>query len=223
MANGYGHGHDTSDAPQPQTVGVIIGAVFLFGTISLIPMYPSLLKLWLNMNCLADMYPVRVIMWYNRRFPRHPPPEPGRPPRSVELRSLSVHGFVRHVSVEQWLREKDEGQGQGHSEGPGQQRPSSAEHDAHDICPICLSPLVHTAVANMSYPEPALISLHRRPSGEPSVETGHCHSNECPGHDRILVLSRCNHSFHPACLAAWFEYRRYKCPMCQAPYFPEEP
>lgn len=69
-------------------------------------------------------------MWYNRRFPRHPPPEQGRPPRSVELRSLSVHGFVRHVSVEQWLREKDGGESQGQGQGP---RPSSAEHDAHDI------------------------------------------------------------------------------------------
>lgn len=36
MANG----DDNSDAPQPQTVGVIIGAVFLFGAISLIPLYP---------------------------------------------------------------------------------------------------------------------------------------------------------------------------------------
>lgn len=82
-------------------------------------------------------------MWYHRRFSMHPQPEQGRPRRSVELRSLSDHGFVRHVPVEQWLREKDGGESPG--QGP---RPSSAEHDAPDIWYVvlcCCSPCLFLA------------------------------------------------------------------------------
>ncbi|KAL4818339.1 hypothetical protein BDW67DRAFT_15680 [Aspergillus spinulosporus] len=43
------------------------------------------------------------------------------------------------------------------------------------------------------------------------------------GHRGVLILTRCNHVFHTACLTSWFEYRRvqsnaqcqYRCPVCK--------
>ncbi|PYH48135.1 uncharacterized protein BP01DRAFT_353981 [Aspergillus saccharolyticus JOP 1030-1] len=32
----------------------------------------------------------------------------------------------------------------------------------------------------------------------------------------VLVLKRCNHVFHAACLVLWVEQHRYRCPVCQA-------
>ncbi|KAL4738571.1 hypothetical protein BDV11DRAFT_134456 [Aspergillus similis] len=43
------------------------------------------------------------------------------------------------------------------------------------------------------------------------------------GHSGVLILTRCNHVFHTACLISWFEYLRvqshaqcqYRCPVCK--------
>lgn len=183
--------------PNPEMIGVIVGAILLFAVISLIPI---------------------LVMWYQKRN--------SASRRSSELRQLNTDGFVRHISVEQWL---------------GSQ-PRNAEQYAQDICAICLSTLALRSDP-VSRPEPALIrhtsfrpspSLARLASGQafvasdpdPDPDPGwDSHSDPDPDdlHDeQITVLSGCKHAFHESCLASWFEYQQNKCPMCQTPYFPAD-
>ncbi|OJJ97523.1 hypothetical protein ASPACDRAFT_45617 [Aspergillus aculeatus ATCC 16872] len=37
-----------------------------------------------------------------------------------------------------------------------------------------------------------------------------------PQQDEVVVLNRCDHVFHAACLVLWVEQHRYRCPICQA-------
>ncbi|KAL4872125.1 hypothetical protein BDV12DRAFT_7009 [Aspergillus spectabilis] len=37
----------------------------------------------------------------------------------------------------------------------------------------------------------------------------------------VLILNRCNHAFHTACLASWFKHRQYRCPICADVLFAE--
>ncbi|KAJ5139388.1 uncharacterized protein N7515_004236 [Penicillium bovifimosum] len=89
--------------------------------------------------------------------------------------------------------------------------PTNAQRYGQDTCPICLS-----ALSSSPYPccpDPAVLAHHQ--------QSDLCGAHH-PPESKILILNRCKHAFHLACLRSWFEYRRYKCPICQASYSPDE-
>lgn len=91
---------------------------------------------------------------------------------------------------------------------------------------ICLSALMSSSY--LALPDPVHIQSdgrNRSPtrsynSASPS------HSEVSLGSPRgdsgILVLNKCKHAFHFACINSWFNYRCYKCPLCQTSYAPPE-
>lgn len=84
--------------------------------------------------------------------------------------------------------------------------------------PICLSSLLSNPY--ITDPEPAHLAGQRGPSPVRS-DGSDSFGASCSRRDSgILVLSRCHHAFHLACLTSWFEYRRYRCPICQESYSP---
>ncbi|KAJ5545538.1 hypothetical protein N7535_006076 [Penicillium sp. DV-2018c] len=182
--------------PREEIIGVVIGAVVLFSLISMIPL---------------------LIMWYHRR-------------RTIRAAHIQIVPAVHQVplqnvlgepiSVDRWLEE--------------QNIPTNAQQYGQDTCylyhiqipvplikiswpcgsmiyPICLSALSSSPYP--SCPDPAVLAHHQHP--------GKCGAHR-PHESEILVLNRCKHAFHLACLRSWFEYRRYKCPVCQASYSPDE-
>ncbi|KAL7625811.1 hypothetical protein AAE478_005034 [Parahypoxylon ruwenzoriense] len=40
-----------------------------------------------------------------------------------------------------------------------------------------------------------------------------------PINDDVLKLKRCSHVFHARCLATWYLRKKYRCPVCRAPYY----
>ncbi|GAB1200635.1 hypothetical protein APSETT444_010009 [Aspergillus pseudonomiae] len=104
---------------------------------------------------------------------------------------------------------------------------------------ICLSTLVVPSSSQdtlPSSPEPACIlppsrsttALHRHdtltPDADPPlVESDRTRYRYRDGDRSVLVLNQCNHAFHASCLASWFAYGRYKCPICQTEYSPTDP
>ncbi|PYI31929.1 hypothetical protein BP00DRAFT_446162 [Aspergillus indologenus CBS 114.80] len=48
------------------------------------------------------------------------------------------------------------------------------------------------------------------------LDAEHPPKTEKPQPDEVVVLNRCNHVFHAACLVLWVEQHRYRCPICQA-------
>ncbi|KAJ5484876.1 hypothetical protein N7539_004864, partial [Penicillium diatomitis] len=89
--------------------------------------------------------------------------------------------------------------------------------------PICLSSLSSTS--GLLSPEPArLPHNHRKPSdssGSTAFSRADLDTEKGGRRDSaVVVLNRCHHVFHKACLASWFEYRRYRCPICQTSYSP---
>lgn len=84
------------------------------------------------------------------------------------------------------------------------------------ICLCALSSPVYP-----TYPHTAILARSQRNQSPIRADDPHARVALDPGHETI-VLNRCKHAFHLACLKSWFEYRRYKCPICQASYSPEE-
>ncbi|RAK94628.1 hypothetical protein BO79DRAFT_185337 [Aspergillus costaricaensis CBS 115574] len=83
--------------------------------------------------------------------------------------------------------------------------------------PICLSTLA-ASQDTLPFPEPAWVapSPHDEPNLHDTME-----ADRVSGRRNILVLNRCHHVFHASCLASWFEYHQYRCPICQTSYFSE--
>ncbi|PYI22681.1 hypothetical protein BO99DRAFT_440488 [Aspergillus violaceofuscus CBS 115571] len=52
--------------------------------------------------------------------------------------------------------------------------------------------------------------------GSTDLDAEHPPKTEKPQQDEVVVLNRCNHVFHAACLVLWVEQHRYRCPICQA-------
>ncbi|PYH82222.1 hypothetical protein BO82DRAFT_353792 [Aspergillus uvarum CBS 121591] len=48
------------------------------------------------------------------------------------------------------------------------------------------------------------------------LDAEHSQKNEKQQQDEVVVLNRCSHVFHAACLVLWVEQHRYRCPICQA-------
>ncbi|KAJ5825413.1 hypothetical protein N7474_002551 [Penicillium riverlandense] len=119
---------------------------------------------------------------------------------------------MRQLAVAGWLREMKVS--------------TLDEEHAKDACPICLSALLSSPY--LARPEPALIQPDgRNPSptrSHSSASPSHCEvpSGSTRGDSEILVLNKCNHTFHSACITSWFNYRCYKCPLCQTSYAPPE-
>ncbi|KAB8260867.1 hypothetical protein BDV32DRAFT_122283 [Aspergillus pseudonomiae] len=189
------------DPPGAGIAGVVVGAVLLFGAISLVPI---------------------LIMWHHRRR--------AAARRASEVRLLQVNGCMRQVTVERWLEEL------ARSENG---EPQHQRHYAQETCSICLSTLVVPSSSQdtlPSSPEPACIlppsrsttALHRHdtltPDADPPLlESDRTRYRYRDGDRSVLVLNQCNHAFHASCLASWFAYGRYKCPICQTEYSPTDP
>ncbi|KAJ8477570.1 hypothetical protein OPV22_021297 [Ensete ventricosum] len=45
---------------------------------------------------------------------------------------------------------------------------------------------------------------------------------ELEGADEVRLMSNCRHVFHRRCVDRWLEHGQCTCPMCRAPFFPEE-
>ncbi|KAJ5092439.1 hypothetical protein NUU61_007309 [Penicillium alfredii] len=133
--------------------------------------------------------------------------------RHVSQTATEAHPLaspMEQVSVERWLED--------------QTAPGLAEQYSQDMCPICLSSLT-SPPSILPPPEPSLPRSHRHLYPHPSpapLDAGSCRPLDASHDSAILVLNRCNHAFHLSCLSAWFEYRRYRCPICQASYSPAE-
>ena len=96
---------------------------------------------------------------------------------------------------------------------------------------ICLSPLVFrssqqqpdSTPAMIPTPEPVWIpATHpdRYPQDTEQALTDTDHRLSPRPLEEIRVLNRCNHAFHASCLASWFQYGQFRCPICQASYSP---
>ncbi|KAJ5623024.1 hypothetical protein N7490_011629 [Penicillium lividum] len=134
-----------------------------------------------------------ALMWYHRR-------------RDISRRASEtavLTSSMQQVSVQQWLEEHN--------------TPGDPANYGQDI-PICLSSL--SSSAYLSSPESVHLphsSRHQSPV-RPDETLIHDSGNE----NRIIVLNHCHHAFHSTCLTSWFEYRHYKCPICQASYSPSD-
>ncbi|KAK9647275.1 hypothetical protein HCH54_005987 [Aspergillus fumigatus] len=142
-------------------------------------------------------------MWRHRRN------EAARTAR--ELAALREYGCMRQVGVERWLEEQ-------HSDIAACSR-SNNNNNVHDFgryaqepCAICLSTLLPSSPSRSSLP---FSDPDRYPQGTSDLRP-------TPEAASLLILSRCGHAFHHSCLASWWEYRPYRCPVCQASYAPEE-
>jgi hypothetical protein len=56
---------------------------------------------------------------------------------------------------------------------------------------------------------PPRLSGRKRPADEEDEEERANQSSS-----GVLILNRCTHAFHTRCLASWFEYGQYRCPIC---------
>ncbi|KAB8073532.1 hypothetical protein BDV29DRAFT_135619 [Aspergillus leporis] len=186
--------------PGSQIIGVVLGAVLLFGTISLVPI---------------------LIMWHHRRR--------ATARRASEVHLLQVNGCMRQVTVERWLEEQTT-----HSGNSVQQQPPPQY--AQETCSICLSALFLASSSSqdtLSLPPPPSPPPHPRsppalhirntltPDSDPpsTLESSPIY-HQYRSRDGVLILNQCNHAFHTACLASWFTYGQYKCPICQMVYSP---
>jgi len=84
--------------------------------------------------------------------------------------------------------------------------------------PICLSSM--SSSSYLANPKPAHLAGQRGPPPSRSDGSCSCGATDYRRDSGIIVLNRCHHAFHLACLTSWFEYRRYRCPICQASYSP---
>ncbi|KAJ5475771.1 hypothetical protein N7475_001500 [Penicillium sp. IBT 31633x] len=152
---------------------------------------------------LISMIPI-MIMWYHRRRAAMRATQPQTLPPVYQVPLQNVLG--QPISVDRWLEE--------------QNVPANAQHYSQDTCPICLSALSSSPYLNC--PDPSALA-HGQPTSTTRPDRRcTCGAQHSPPDSEVLVLNRCNHAFHLACLKSWFEYRRYKCPICQASYSPED-
>ncbi|GFF73805.1 hypothetical protein IFM61392_09126 [Aspergillus lentulus] len=141
-------------------------------------------------------------MWRHRRK------EAAR--RARELAALRESGCMRQVGVERWLEEQ-------RSDIVACSRSNNNKnvHDfgryAQEPCAVCLSTLLPSSPSQSSLP---CSDPERYPQGTSDLGP--------PAEASLLVLNRCGHAFHCSCLASWWEYRPYRCPVCQTSYAPEE-
>ncbi|KAL2828153.1 hypothetical protein BDW59DRAFT_50869 [Aspergillus cavernicola] len=191
-------------------IAVVIGAVILFGAISVIPI---------------------IIMrrHRSRAAERH----------ANELHCLEGNGTMRQVTVQRWLDQQTTSEHLERYAGescpicltsllapPALSLPSSTtQNQNHQHQRPTLLPLP-PAAAHISHPDQCThphptrtddgrIRLPRGPS--PSH-----HEERTPESvSTVLILNRCNHAFHTDCLASWFEYRQYRCPICSDVLFSE--
>ncbi|KAJ5173714.1 uncharacterized protein N7500_001645 [Penicillium coprophilum] len=206
--------------PREEIIGVVIGAVALFSLISMIPVPDSLgspascmRNVLEALTCRSLIYDflLSMIMWHHRR--RAAIQAMGQttvlpPIYQVQLQNVlgqPVSG--QPVSVDRWLAE--------------QNVPTSAQQYGQDTCPICLSAL--SSSPYLACPDPSVLAhdQYHNPTARPDAFCI-CGAKHSPPGSEVLVLNRCKHAFHLDCLKSWFEYRRYKCPICQASYSPEE-
>ncbi|KAF7717052.1 Uncharacterized protein PECH_000758 [Penicillium ucsense] len=132
---------------------------------------------------LISIVPI-LIMWHHRRR------QASRAGGGVEALDQSP--------IEQWIE--------------GQNAGSDVAQQSQELCPICLSSLSSTS--GLLPPEPArLPHNHRKPSDSSgSTAFSRVDFDTEKGWRRdsaVVVLNRCHHVFHKACLASWFEYRRH--------------
>ncbi|KAK4866581.1 hypothetical protein LT330_008134 [Penicillium expansum] len=155
---------------------------------------------------LISMIPVMIMWHHRRRTAMRAMAETRVLPPVYQVQLQNVLG--QPVSVDRWLEE--------------QNVPANAQQYGQDTCPICLSAL--SSSPYLACPDPAVLSHgqhNRNPTTRPDPRCS-CGAHHSPPDSKILVLNRCKHAFHLDCLKSWFEYRRYKCPICQASYSPEE-
>ncbi|CAG7943312.1 unnamed protein product [Penicillium olsonii] len=139
-----------------------------------------------------------MIMWHHRRrAAMQAMAETQVLPPIYQVPMQNVLG--EPVSVDRWLEE--------------QNVPAHAQQYGQDTCAICLCTLASSPY--LACPEPAVLAHPH--NHQPCT----CGAHHAPP-EEVLVLNRCKHAFHLKCLKSWFEYRRYKCPICQASYSPDE-
>ncbi|KAJ5471225.1 hypothetical protein N7530_008582 [Penicillium desertorum] len=150
-----------------------------------------------------------LIMWHNRRRTAMRAMGETRvlpPVYQVQLQNV----LGQPVSIDRWLEE--------------QSVPSNVQQYGQDTCPICLSAL--SSSPYLACPDPAVLApgQHNQTPNTATRPDPHCTcgAQHHPPDSEVLILNRCKHAFHFDCLKSWFEYRRYKCPICQASYSPEE-
>ncbi|KAE8382030.1 hypothetical protein BDV26DRAFT_288789 [Aspergillus bertholletiae] len=186
------------DPPGSEIVGVVVGAVLLFGAISLVPI---------------------LIMWHYRRR--------AAARRASEMHLLQVNGCIRQVTVERWLDELTRSQ-------------NGEQQYAQETCAICLATLAAPSSSQDTLPSPpepawchphsrSTTALHRHgtltPDADPPplLDSGRMRHRYGDGDCGVIVLNQCHHAFHASCLASWFAYGQYKCPICQTAYSPTGP
>ncbi|KAJ5984833.1 hypothetical protein N7499_008953 [Penicillium canescens] len=155
---------------------------------------------------LISMIPLTII-WCRRRVNRESSLNRGEwRLGNQQTQQLPLQDVLGHpVSVDRWLEE--------------QNVPTNAQQYGQDTCSICLCAL--SSPVYPTYPHTAILARSQRNQSPIRADDPHARVALDPGHETI-VLNRCKHAFHLACLKSWFEYRRYKCPICQASYSPEE-
>ncbi|KAL4945111.1 hypothetical protein BDV06DRAFT_55778 [Aspergillus oleicola] len=219
-------------------IAVVIGAVILFGAISVFPI---------------------VIMRRHRRraAERH----------ANVLRHLQVNGSMRQATVGIWLDQQQTTTSDNLERYAGESCPIcltsllAPSQPASALSHSLSGSTIHNIVPNQpTQPEAAHISpSHSHSSSHPSLrpDLDTCRSpilqtnndddrtrsprsslslfmlstststntletrsnTRAPSSDPgsligVLILNRCNHAFHSACLASWFQYRQYRCPIC---------
>ncbi|KAJ5831465.1 hypothetical protein EN45_049830 [Penicillium chrysogenum] len=157
---------------------------------------------------LISLLPVLIMWHHRRRTAMRAMAETRVLPPVYQVHLQNVLG--QPVSVDRWLEE--------------QTVPSNVQQYCQDTCPICLSAL--SSSPYLACPDPAVLA-HGQHNHNPNTATrpdphNTCGAQHSPPDSEVLVLNRCKHAFHLDCLKSWFEYRRYKCPICQASYSPEE-
>ncbi|KAL3456079.1 hypothetical protein BJX64DRAFT_52444 [Aspergillus heterothallicus] len=198
-------------------IAVVIGAVILFGAISITPI---------------------VIMRRHRRraAARH----------ANDLHCLEVTGTIRHVSVQRWLDQQqttttatsenleryadescsicltplfvpsalslssstvDNPQDRSNQTLPLPSPPEAAHVLHPDQCSAT------TITTTTTTPDDDRTRPPRNPRQRPAEEDDDRESRN-PSLSGVLILNRCNHAFHASCLASWFEYGQYRCPIC---------
>ncbi|EYE96750.1 uncharacterized protein EURHEDRAFT_410530 [Aspergillus ruber CBS 135680] len=187
----------TLGASGTEIVGVIVGAVILFTLVSAAPVVIARIRR--RHNARQQQQPE---MRSNDTYPSFRCPDNGPMP-------------MQQVFVERWLEQ--------------QYAPSSTESYSHDICAICLSSLgLRSSRDSLPMPpEAAWIPVSHSYTGYDSHDDRRSVSPRVLEEGRptrtnseIRVLNSCGHAFHSACLASSFQYGRYRCPICQAAYFP---
>ncbi|KAL4781330.1 hypothetical protein BJX76DRAFT_19257 [Aspergillus varians] len=205
-------------------IAVVIGAVLLFGAISVTPI---------------------VIMRRHRRraAERH----------ANELGHLEVNGSMRQVSVQRWLDQQSTADNLERYAGescpicltsllapsalsslslsgstmhtlnpnPNQPQPPAPAHISHQHPDRC-SPPTNNDDDNCRSSSNSNSNNNSRPPPVPISHETERRSNPGGGSiSGVLILNRCNHAFHKTCLASWFQYRQYRCPICSDMLFSE--